>query len=264
VSIALEGPKRADAVPGVLIVVEGIDGVGKTTLAARLADHLRSQGHPVLPVTRFMVTALTRLWQYLVKTDGVDQHDAALLAVADYYTGLAQSLQPALAVGEFVVADRYIYSHQVHYALRGVSLKQLRAWFAPALAADVVFYIDLPVEEALVRLKSQNKPDFWECGLDYRLGLSIGRAWYDFDDCRPPTEVLEAHFVAHQQVAQTLFRQVLPTKQTVILDGALDPEDLLARCITLLSKMVDAGSQTGSQPGDAAAKSLGEINHNRP
>ncbi|MEA3334277.1 MAG: hypothetical protein U9R25_00085 [Chloroflexota bacterium] len=221
---------------GNLVAVEGIDGSGKSTLVAHLFDHLSGQGRPVFRVTRYMVPALTRLWLRLVEEDLVDQYEAAALAVADYYTGLANAIGPALDAGKIVLADRYHFSHQVHFCLRGVDPEQLQAWFAAAQPPILTIYLEVPVGITLDRLRLMNKPDFWECGLDHRPGMSIGKAWRQFLENRPSTEELEHHFYRYQSAAKVLFQQILPPSTTVILDGTLPSDELLGRCLRLLDR----------------------------
>lgn len=104
---------------GRLIVVEGIDGCGKTTVARSLADYLRSQGRAVHltrrpsdgPIGREIRRALVG------DRDAADLQDcesAATLFAADLYDQIRREVGPALSAGKVVVSDRW-YASSIAY-----------------------------------------------------------------------------------------------------------------------------------------------------
>jgi dTMP kinase len=224
-----------DGATAMLIAVEGIDGSGKTTTVDRLALRLEAAGRRVIVVRRYHVPELTRLWHHLVEQDAIDQDGAALLAASDFAIGLRHSIVPALEDGRDVVADRYVYSHKVHFAARGVPEDRLRALFAAAPTPDRVVLLDTPAAVALRRLRPLGKPDFWEAALDHRLAPTIGRAWRRFRDSPPPRAEVESHFLDHQASCANAFRRLLPVGVTLALDGTLPPDGLVERISHSLS-----------------------------
>jgi dTMP kinase len=183
-----------------------------------------------------MVPEITALWHRLVAQDAVDQAGAALLAAADGAVGLGHRILPALQRGDTVLADRFIYSHIVHFVLRGVAQEQLDRLFSCARQADLILYLSVPPEQALARLRPAGKPDLWESGLDYRWGKGIGgavRAWHLHPPCR---EEMERHFLDHQSRAAQLFPRVLPAERTYHLDGRDRPERVLSAAIGELER----------------------------
>jgi dTMP kinase len=219
-----------------LIAVEGIDGAGKTTLVQRLVKHLRDHGEEVKCVTRYMIPELTQLWHHLVEQDAVDQTGAAMLALSDHCIGLERCIRPALNAGQFVVADRYYYSHLVHFSSRGIDLAYLQTQFSTALVPDVVFYVAISPNAALHRLRPKMKPDFWEAGLDYRLGLRIGQAYRTYQNGWPTRDVVEEQFLAEQAHALRVFPEILPQHVTCVVDGDASPEDIARLCTSELDR----------------------------
>jgi thymidylate kinase len=218
-----------------LIAVEGIDGAGKTTLVHGLASHFEASGRPVVSLRRFMIPEITELWWRLVDAHEVDQRGTATLAAADYRLGLSRCIRPALDEQRIVLADKYLYSHLVFFALRGIERHRLEVMFESALVPNRVLYVSLPVPVALERLRATDgKPDLLESGLDYRLGLSIGEAFQRYGLDGAPADLRERHFLEHQARAEGLFDEVLPRPVTHVFDGDRTRDELLAACIECL------------------------------
>lgn len=214
-----------------LIAVEGIDGAGKTTVIDDLAARLEAGGRRILRLRRFMVPEITELWWRLVDADRVSQRDTATLAAADYRLGLSRCIDPALEEGTIVLVDKYVYSHLVFFAVRGLSLDRLRALFADVLVPDRVLYLSLPVPAALERLRAADgKPDLLEAGLDYRLGLSIGESFRRYGLNGAPAELRAEHFVPHQTEMEALFPDVLPAS-THVIDAGRGREEVAGACL---------------------------------
>src|SRR5688572_4731702 len=97
---------------GRFIALEGLDGSGTTTQAARLADALGARGRTVVrtqepshgPIGRLVREALRSLDAPL------DPDALALLFAADRRDHVASEIEPALARGHDVVCDRYVMS----------------------------------------------------------------------------------------------------------------------------------------------------------
>lgn len=233
---------------GRLVAVEGIDGAGKSTLVRALQGQLTERGFETVTVTRYMVPELTALWHRLVRSGAVEQRSAATLAAADHVVGLERTIRPALERGHVVVTDRYVYSHLVYFSVRGVDRDRLRVLFDGAMEPGCVLYLDVSPEEAADRLEAQGKPDFWEAGLDYRLGLGIGRAHLEWQTSAPSRRALREHFVAHQQTALEKFREVLPRERTVCLDGTLRPDELLRSAAAAIEPLLLAVRHRQGRP----------------
>ncbi len=146
---------------GYLIVLEGIDGSGTTTVADALVEHLRHTGRPMLatqePTDSFVGTAV----RGALSDPDHDPDSEALLFAADHASHLAR-IRAALADGAIVVSDRYSTSWLVY---QSITLEDAfeeaevdpREWLSAIVdpievTPDLVLLLDLPVETALERV----------------------------------------------------------------------------------------------------------------
>ena len=157
---------------GKLIVIEGTDGVGRSTHVQLLRTWLESSGHAVLD------TGMTRS---VLAGGGIKNaragHTLGSLTMQLYYaTDFADRLEkemlPALRAGFVVLTDRYIYSAIARAVVRGADPAWVRAIYGMAVVPDAVFYLRLRSTEELAArvLASGHGFDYWESGLDLRLG----------------------------------------------------------------------------------------------
>src|SRR5438552_14424107 len=162
---------------GKLIVIEGTDGVGRSTHVALLRTWLESSGHGVLD------TGMTRS---VLAGRGIKNaragHTLGRLTMQLYYaTDFADRLEnqmlPALHAGFIVLTDRYIYSAIARAVVRGADPEWMRAIYGIGLVPDAIFYLRLgSVEELAARvLESGRGFDYWESGMD----LGLGNDYYD-------------------------------------------------------------------------------------
>jgi dTMP kinase len=162
-----------DGCTGKLIVIEGTDGVGRSTQAFMLKEWLEVQGYAV------METGWTRsklIGQAI--TDAKQGHSLHRLTYCLMYaTDLADRLEyqiiPALRSGFVVLADRYIYTAIARGISRGADKEWLRDLYGFALAPDMVFYLQLPVNDLVQRVLAAGKMNYWESGMDMNYGDDI-------------------------------------------------------------------------------------------
>ncbi len=115
---------------GRLITVEGIDGAGKTTLVAGLAETLRAAGRPVTVLREPGGVELSERVRALVKDPAldVDARAEALLYAAARAQLVAERLEPLLEAGEWVLLDRFVDSSLAYQgAARGLGVEEIRA-----------------------------------------------------------------------------------------------------------------------------------------
>ncbi|MFO0706523.1 MAG: dTMP kinase [Nitrospira sp.] len=155
---------------GLFITLEGIEGSGKTTQAARLADSLRALGHPVF-LTREPggTPAAEQLRAILLnsRTESLAAETEAFVILAARRQHVDHVVAPALKRGAIVLCDRFTDSTLAYqgYA-RGLDPKSLRTmnrWATGGLAPDLTLLFDLPVATGLRRRQSdragQNRLD---------------------------------------------------------------------------------------------------------
>ena len=142
---------------GLFIVLEGIDGTGKSTQVQRLADHLRAQGREVVASKEPTDGRWGKQLRESAATGRLPLDEELAMFIADRKEHIAELIQPALDAGKVVVLDRYYYSTIAYQGARGASTEQIRTdmrAFAPE--PDLVLLLDLEPNQALERIE-QNR-----------------------------------------------------------------------------------------------------------
>ncbi len=159
------------ASPGLFITFEGIDGAGKSTHIARLADAFRAQGRTVTLTREPGGTPLAEKLRVLLLGDAMDPLCEALLMFAARRDHLQQVIEPALTSGEVVLCDRFTDATVAYQGFgRGFDLqvlRQLETWVQALPQGglrqpDLTLWFDLPPETAAARLTSARAPDRFE------------------------------------------------------------------------------------------------------
>jgi dTMP kinase len=142
---------------GRFVVLEGGDGTGKSTQAARLAEWLRAQGCRVVETFEPGAGATGAVLRDLLLhgPEALAPVTEALLMAADRAQHVATEIEPALARGDWVVCDRYVPSSLVYQGVvRGLgvdAIEQLNAIATDGLAPDVVLLLDVSDDVADAR-----------------------------------------------------------------------------------------------------------------
>ncbi|MSR47243.1 MAG: dTMP kinase [Planctomycetes bacterium] len=142
---------------GRLIVLEGIDGTGKTTLCARLASALRAAGRVVVetrePWTSPAGQELRRVLAARERTtSGAEELE---LFHADRAAHVTAVVEPALARGDWVVQDRTYWSTAAYQGARGLPIAEILARScAIAPTPDLTVLLELSPEQALARINA--------------------------------------------------------------------------------------------------------------
>lgn len=160
--------------PGKLIVVEGIDGSGKTTQAQLLQKWLESLGQPVF-FTEWNSSSLVKKATKAGKKRGeLTPITFSLLHATDFADRHLYQIVPPLKAGMIVVADRYAYTAFARDQARGVQRDWLRNLYSFAMRPDLVLYFRVPSDVALSRLvSSRPKLKYYEAGMDLKLHNDI-------------------------------------------------------------------------------------------
>jgi len=158
---------------GALIVVEGIDGSGKSTQIQMLRDYLQRQGADVV-FTEWNSSTLTRAAVRRGKRRRwLGPLSFLLLHATDFAHRFENVILPALRSGKIVLADRYVFTAFARDAARGANRASLRSSYSFAVQPDLALYFRVPLDVALRRVLSGEGRDglkYYEAGLD--LGLS--------------------------------------------------------------------------------------------
>jgi len=161
---------------GLFISFEGIDGAGKSTHIAALAQALEAQGREVTLTREPGGTPLAEALRSMVLNDAMDPLTESLLVFAARRDHIVRVIAPALAEGKVVVCDRFT---DATFAYQGAGrafdwkvLQQLEGWVQGGATAsegsqallqpDLTLWFDLPASVAAQRLAGARVPDKFE------------------------------------------------------------------------------------------------------
>jgi dTMP kinase len=204
---------------GRLIVLEGIDGAGKSTLQQVLAKRLRREGHQVLLTREPADRELGRKAQEVGASDATA---GAILFTLDRAIAKPR-IEAALERGRFVLQDRSFYSTLAYQgsALPKRDLRWLRALQRSAAARpDHVLLLDLEPKVALSRL------------------VARGRALAPFERARVLARVRQAYLALATEPGWTVLRADLPL------------EDLVEEAVRSIARLLRPRPRTGRRSFD--------------
>ena len=154
---------------GRLVVLEGIEGAGKSTHAPFLADWLKEQGIPVVMAHEPGGTVLgERLRDILLDPQVTDLPPQAelLLMFAARSASLKEVILPALAKGSWIICDRFVDSSFAYQSYgRGLPLEHVELLQNQVLAdlkPDLTVLLDAPVKVGLARIAGPGGGDRFE------------------------------------------------------------------------------------------------------
>jgi dTMP kinase len=145
---------------GVFIVIEGLDGSGKTTQATLLTKNLEKDYKVLLtaePSCGKIGSFIRRGCLYEDKR--LPTEAEALIFAADRIEHMYNEVKPALDEGKIVICDRYIYSSLSYQGSVGLSLEWIKTINARGLLPEIAFFIDVKPEELLKRSKRKPLPE---------------------------------------------------------------------------------------------------------
>lgn len=158
-------------------MIEGADGVGRSTHTTLLRSWLESRGHAVLDTGMTRSVLAGRGIKEAKTGHTLGRLTMQLFYATDFIDRLENEMLPALRAGFVVLTDRYIYSAMARAEVRGIDSSWIRSIYSMALVPDAVFYLRINSPQQLVDrvLLSGSGFDYWESGMD----LYLGQDFYD-------------------------------------------------------------------------------------
>ncbi len=152
---------------GFLLVIEGIDGTGKTTLAAKLAERIRRTGRSVVLLREPTDGPFGQRIRSLAKEgrQNVRPEEELELFIQDRIENCRDHIRPALERGDCVVMDRYYLSSVAYQGALGLDPRMiLERNEKIAVIPDLVLLLDTPVQDGLSRIAASRPagPDLFE------------------------------------------------------------------------------------------------------
>ncbi len=163
----------AKPLPGHLIVIEGTDGVGRSTQISLLRPWLELEGYAVSDTGWIRSPLLSATIKEAKAGHQLTVTTYSLLYAADFADRLEHEILPALQAGFVVIADRYMYTAFARNAVMGADPEWTRRVFGMALIPDLVLYLQIDVEHLIPRVVQGKGMDYWESGMHLALGSDI-------------------------------------------------------------------------------------------
>ena len=141
---------------GFLVVLEGIDGAGKSTQARMLGERLTARGHRVVLSREPTMGQYGKLLRESAQTGRLSIEEEVELFLKDRREHVNELILPRLREGCVVIVDRYYFSTAAYQGARGVDPQELirrNEEFAPE--PDLLVLFDLPVEDGLSRVRAR-------------------------------------------------------------------------------------------------------------
>src|SRR6187401_1518139 len=162
-----------DGYPGKLIAIEGTDGVGRSTQIQLLREWLEVKGYGVIETGWTRSELMAPAIELAKSSNTLNKLTFVLLYATDFADRLEKEIIPALKAGFIVLSDRYIYTALARAGIRGVDRPWLRSLYGFAIAPHLVFYLNVDVKTLIGRVLQSRGMDFWESGMDLKLGDDI-------------------------------------------------------------------------------------------
>jgi dTMP kinase len=199
--------------PGKLIVVEGIDGSGKSTQLHLLDKWLRSKGLKVFFTEWNSSEVVKEITSKGKRKALLTPTTFSLLHATDFADRYERNIAPLLEAGYYVLADRYIYTAFARDVVRGCSLAWVRKVYSFALAPDVAFYFRVPTEVAMSRImEGRPKLKYYESGMDLNLS----------------NDEYESYRIFQGRIVEQ-YESMVQKDRFVVIDGTLDIEEQQGR-----------------------------------
>jgi dTMP kinase len=166
---------------GKLIVVEGIDGSGKSTQLSLLSQWLRSQGLAVA-FSEWNSSPLVKETTRRGKKKAMFTPSTfSLIHATDFADRLEGYIIPLMKAGAIVCADRYAYTAYARDVVRGVGRRWVRNLYRFAILPNLRFYFRVPLDVALGRiLGGRDALKYYEAGMDLELSRNIEESFRIF------------------------------------------------------------------------------------
>lgn len=160
--------------PGVLIAIEGIDGAGKTTQTARVAEALRAEGYDVVTSHEPTDGPWGRRIRASASTGRMSPDDELAAFLEDRKEHVATLIGPSLTAGRVVIIDRYYFSSVAYQGVRGLDPDDiLRRNEAIAPRPDLLVLLELDARDGVARVNARGKGNLFEREDDLRRSAAL-------------------------------------------------------------------------------------------
>lgn len=207
---------------GKLIVLEGTDGVGRSTQIQLLRHWLETKGFAVSD-TGLRRSSLTQEGLDAAKSGHtMGRLTMSLFYATDFADRLETNIVPALKAGFYVLSDRYFYSIIARDVVRGADPDWARKVYGFALKPDIVFYLRADVSTLVSRMVHGRGFNYWEAGMDMH-----------------PADNLYDSFCVYQSRLIDLFDQMSEEHSFITIDATRSINTVFQDLQSHIEKLID-------------------------
>jgi dTMP kinase len=206
---------------GKLIVLEGTDGVGRSTHIGLLKQWLENHGHAVLDTGMTRSALAGKRLKQAKEGHTLGGITMSLFYATDFADRLENEIIPALRAGFVVLTDRYIYSLMARAIVRGADPEWLHEVYGFALRPDAIFYLRVQIDDLVTRVLQSTGFDYWESGMDMHMG-----------------EDMYESFVRYQKFLLAEFDKMVETHGFEIVDASGSVEEVFENLRDRIDRVV--------------------------
>ena len=205
---AIHLKERDELLPGRLIVIEGTDGVGRSTQMQLLRPWLESSGYAVVDTEMTRSDLVGAGLKQAKEGHTLGPITLNLFYATDFVDRFESQILPALRAGFIVLTDRYIYSLMARALVRGADPQWIRSIYGLALVPVTVFYLRIGVDDLITRVLQRGGFDHWESGMDMRLGTDLFDSFVNYQ-----TQLVEQFDSMAQEYGFEVINSVQPVER---------------------------------------------------
>ena len=196
-------------IKGKLIIVEGVDGSGKSTQIRLLEKWLRYMGMPVFFTEWNSSETVKEITSKGKKKGLLTPITFSLLHATDFADRYERHILPLLHAGYVVLADRYVYTAFARDVVRGCHPRWVRSTYDFAVRPDIAFYFQVPIDVAFDRIvKNRPKLKYYEAGMDLNLS----------------NDPYESYRIFQGRIVEQ-YESMAVTENFAVIDGTVDIEE---------------------------------------
>jgi dTMP kinase len=211
----------AGELKGKLVVVEGTDGVGRSTHIGVLKRWLENNGHAVLDTGMTRSALAGKGLKAAKEGHTLGRLTMSLFYATDFADRLENEMIPALRAGFVVLTDRYIYSLIARATIRGADPHWIKGVYEFALKPDIIIYLRASVEELVTRVVQTAGFNYWESGMD----LPLGEDMYD-------------SFIAYQSRLMAVFDAMASEYEFQVVETSASIENVSEQIKSMLEPLL--------------------------
>ncbi len=218
--------KTKSGYEGLLIVIEGTDGSGKSTQLELLKRSIQDKSYGVMVSEWKTSRLIANVIDDAKERNLLNATTYSLLYAADFADRLENQIIPALKSGFIVLLDRYYYTALARDVVRGQDINWVKNLYDYAPEPDLVFYLDMPVDELLKRIIGTTGLNYYESGRDVGFSTDFYKSFqiyqqkcldeynnmksiYNFKSIDGTMSVEEIHKIMNDEVQKILDSGVL-------------------------------------------------------